>query len=94
MAVRLVFGATPRRLGLSVFTQATLMAVPGILLGAVLVRLGERLLRPLLFGVAPGSPVVALSVGAATLLVVTLATLSPASKVMRQDLRPGIVSGG
>ena len=90
MAVRLVFGATPRRLALSVLAQAGFMAVPGILLGTLLVRLSGGAIRPFVFGVAAGSTLVGVCVGAATLLVVSVATLAPAAKAMRQDVRRGI----
>jgi hypothetical protein len=93
LTVRLVFGATPRRLGGSVLAQAATVAVPGILLGAFLVRLLEAVLRPFLFGVSAGSPGVGATVGAATLLLVALATLPPAARAMRQDIRRGIVGG-
>jgi hypothetical protein len=94
LTVRLVFGATPRRLGFSVLAQACAVTVPGIILGAVSVRLLEAALRPFVFGVSAGSPGVGVMVGALTLLVVGLATLPPAAKAMRQDIRRGIVGGG
>jgi predicted permease len=93
MAVRLVFGATPRRLAGSVLAQAGLMAVPGILAGTLVVRLLASVLRPLVFGVDAGSPVVTLWVGAATLGVVALAALSPALGAMRQDVRKVMLGG-
>jgi ABC-type antimicrobial peptide transport system permease subunit len=87
LAMRLVFGATPRGLSGSVLAQAAAVALPGILLGVVLVRLMAGALQPFAFGAATGSLAVGAAVGAATLLVVALATLAPAAHAMRVDLR-------
>jgi ABC-type antimicrobial peptide transport system permease subunit len=86
LAMRLVLGATPRGLGGSVLAQAAAVAVPGIILGVVLVRLLAGALQPFVFDVDTGSWAVAAAVGASTLLLVALATLAPASRAMRVDL--------
>jgi ABC-type antimicrobial peptide transport system permease subunit len=94
MAVRLVFGATPKRLGGSVLAQAGAIAVPGILAGALLVKLLGRALEPFVFDIDTSSPVVIAWVGAAMLMVVVLATAAPALSAMRQDVRRAMLGGG
>jgi putative ABC transport system permease protein len=91
MAVRLVFGATPKRLGGSVLAQAAAIALPGIALGALLVKLLGRALEPFVFGIGTGSPGVLAGVCGVTFGVIALASLSPALSVMRQDVKKGIL---
>jgi predicted permease len=90
LALRLVFGATPRGIGGSVITQAAAVALPGVLLGVLLVPLLAGPLQPLVFGVETGSLVVGAWVGAGTLLLVALATLAPAARAMRVDPGRGV----
>ena len=90
LAVRLVFGAEPAKLGMSVLAQAVQLTGPGILVGLLAVWLGSGALEAFIFGVKAGSPVVLGSAGAALLLVAVLATMPPAVRAMRVDIRRGI----
>ena len=90
LAVRLVFGAPPTKLGLSVITQAAKLTVPGIALGLTAVWLGSGLLKTFVFGVQVGSPAILGSAGVALLGIALLATLAPALRAMRVDIRRGL----
>ena len=87
MAVRLALGASTRSLAASVLRQAAAIAVPGVLVGLGLVQLGSGLLVPFVDGVDPGSPLLAVGVGATVLTVVALATSAPARRAARQQYR-------
>jgi predicted permease len=90
LAVRLVFGAEPTRLGVSVLIQAVKLTGLGIALGLAVVWVARGLLEAFVFGVRVESPVVLGSAGAALLLVALIATLPPAVRAMRVDIRRGI----
>jgi putative ABC transport system permease protein len=90
LAVRLVFGARPRRLGVSVMSQALRLTGIGVALGLVAVWWMRGLLDSFVFGVRVGSPAVLGSAGAALLLIALIATLAPAARAMRVDIRRGI----
>ena len=90
LAVRLVFGAQPSRLGVSVIGQVATLTVPGIALGLVGVWSASGLLSAFVFGVQARSPLVLASAGAALLLLAVIATLPPAVRAMRVDIRRGI----
>jgi predicted permease len=89
-AVRLAYGAPPARVGASVLLQAGTLGVPGVVLGATLVRLLDGVLRPFLFGVDASSLRVTGFVCLTTLLFVALASLAPAARAMRVDIRKGL----
>ena len=90
IAVRLVFGAPPTSLGMSVLSQALKLTVPGIALGLATVWLSGRLLEAFVFGVRVESPVLLGGAGMALLLVALMATVPPAARAMRVDIRRGI----
>jgi putative ABC transport system permease protein len=90
LAVRLVFGAPPTRLGMSVLAQGVRLTGPGIALGLAAVWLASGLLDAFVFGVQVGSPVVLGGAGLALLCVALIATLPPALRAMRVDIRRGI----
>ena len=90
LAVRLVFGAQPSRLGASVIGQVAKLTVPGIALGLVAVWSASGLLNAFVFGVEAKSPFVLVSAGATLLVLAVLATLPPALRAMRVDIRRGI----
>jgi putative ABC transport system permease protein len=90
LAVRLVFGARPTRLGASVVAQVATLTAPGVALGLVTVWAASGLLDAFLFGTRARSPAVLAGVGAALLLVAVVATLPSAARAMRVDVRRGI----
>ncbi len=85
--LRLVFGATPRRLGRAVFLEMAKMALPGIGVGLALVLMFGDGLQRFVFGIEPRSAMVLLSVTAGMVLVVAIATLPSALRAMRVDVR-------
>jgi len=90
LAVRLVFGAHPTRLGAAVLAQVATLTVPGVALGLAVVWSASGLLNAFVFGVQARSPVVLASAGAALLLLAAIATLPPARRASRVDIRRGI----
>ena len=90
LAVRLVFGAPPTMLGMSVLTHALKLTVPGIALGLSTVWLASGLLEAFVFGVRAGSPFLIGGAGFGLLLVALIATLPAAARAMRVDIRRGI----
>ena len=90
LAVRLVFGAQPSRLGASVIGQVVQLTVPGIALGLVGVWSASGLLTAFVFGIQARSPFVLASAGGVLLLLALIATLPPALRAMRVDIRRGI----
>jgi predicted permease len=90
LAVRLVFGAQPTRLGASVLAQVARLTVPGVALGLAVVWSASGLLNAFVFGVQARSPLVLTSAGGALLLLAAIATLPPARRAMRVDIRRGI----
>ena len=90
LAVRLVFGAQPTQLGASVIGQVATLTVPGIALGLAAVWSASGLLATFVFGVEARSVAVLAGAGGALLLLAVLATLAPALRAMRVDIRRGI----
>ncbi|HKG90594.1 MAG TPA: ADOP family duplicated permease [Gemmatimonadaceae bacterium] len=90
LAVRLVFGARPTQLGASVLAQVARLTVPGIALGLAAVWSASSLLETFVFGVQARSPLVLAGAGGALLVLAVIATLSPAVRAMRVDIRRGI----
>ena len=90
LAVRLVFGAQPTQLGASVIAQVARLTVPGVALGLAAVWSASGLLNAFVFGVQARSPVVLAGAGGALLLLAVIATLPPALRAMRVDIRRGV----
>ena len=90
LAVRLVFGAQPTQLGASILAQVATLTVPGVALGLAAVWSASGLLNAFIFGVQARSPLVLAGAGATLLLLAVIATLPPALRAMRVDLRRGI----
>jgi len=90
LAVRLVFGAQPSQLGASVIAQVARLTVPGVALGLAAVWSASGLLTAFVFGVQARSPWVLASAGSALLLLAVIATLPPALRAMRVDIRRGV----
>jgi len=90
LAVRLVFGAQPTKLGASVIAQVARLTLPGVALGLAAVWWASGLLDAFVFGVRARSMSVLASAGGGLLLLAVLATLPPAIRAMRVDIRRGI----
>ena len=90
LAVRLVFGAQPTQLGASVIAQVARLTVPGVALGLAAVWSASGLLDAFVFGVQARSPLVLAGAGGALLLLAVIATLPPALRAMRVDIRRGV----
>jgi putative ABC transport system permease protein len=90
LAVRLVFGAQPTRLGASVIGQVAKLTVPGVALGLAIVWAASGVLATFVFGIQARSIVVLVGAGAALIILAVIATLPPALRAMRVDIRRGI----
>jgi len=90
LAVRLVFGAAPTTLGASVIAQVAKLTVPGVALGLAAVWASSGLLNAFVFGVQARSPLVLAGAGGALLVLAVIATLPPALRAMRVDLRRSV----
>jgi hypothetical protein len=90
LAVRLVYGARPTQLGASVIGQVARLTAPGVALGLGAVWAASGLLKTFVFGVQARSPLVLAGAGGALLLLAVIATLAPAARAMRVDIRRGI----
>jgi ABC-type antimicrobial peptide transport system permease subunit len=91
LAVRLVFGAQPTRLGASVIAQVATLTVPGVAFGLAVVWGASGVLATFVFGIQARSITVLVGAGAALILLAVIATLPPALRAMRVDIRRGIV---
>jgi hypothetical protein len=87
LAERLVIGAQPAKLGASDIAQVTKLTVLGVALGLIAVWSASGLLNAFVFGVQARSPAVLASAGGALLLLAAVATLPPAFRAMRVDIR-------
>ena len=90
LAVRLVFGAQPTQLGASVLAQVAKLTVPSVVIGLATVWSASGLLAAFVFGVEARSVLVLGAAGGVLLLLAVLATLPPALRAMRVDIRRGI----
>jgi putative ABC transport system permease protein len=90
LAVRLVFGAQPTKLGASVIAQVARLTLPGIALGLAAVWWASGLLDAFVFGLQARSPNVLAASGGMLLVLAVLATLPVAIRAMRVDVRRGI----
>jgi hypothetical protein len=70
--------------------QVARLTVPGIALGLAAVWSASGLLTAFVFGVQARSPLVLASAGGALLVLAVIATLPPALRAMRVDIRRGI----
>jgi predicted permease len=90
LAIRLTLGARPSSVGLTVLRQGAWLVTAGLVMGWLIVRLGERALARVLFDVSPGD---ATATGLAALIVLAatlLACLPPALRAMRVDPIEGL----
>jgi putative ABC transport system permease protein len=85
MGVRVALGASPRDLARLITGQAIRMALPGLVIGALLSAGAARISRAMLIGVSPLDPI---ALGGVSLLLVVVAlfsTVPPALRAARLD---------
>jgi putative ABC transport system permease protein len=80
LGVRIALGATPSSVAAMVTKQGAILCASGVAVGLVLVVVGARFVRTLLFEVAPTDP---LALGAATLLIAVFALVASAVPAFR-----------
>ena len=85
IGVRVALGAQARDVLSLVLRQGIVLALGGVLLGLSTAALLTRVLRTMLFGVAPLDPLTFAAGGATVLLVAATATLVPARRAARGD---------
>jgi predicted permease len=85
IGIRIALGATPNTVRRQVARQGLGLTVAGVAAGAALSLAATRVLRSLLFGVAPGDPMVLVLVAALLVAVALLASWLPARRAARVD---------
>jgi len=85
LGIRLAIGATPASVLLLVLRTASLLVLPGALLGIALALAASRWLNSLVFGISAQDPATYLIVSLTMILTALLATLIPAWRAARVD---------
>jgi putative ABC transport system permease protein len=85
LGIRMALGATPRRIGLLVVRQALLIALAGLAFGIAGAAALTRLMRSLLFGVAPTDRATYLFVFGLVAMTALAASYLPARRAARLD---------
>jgi putative ABC transport system permease protein len=85
LAIRLTLGARPAAVGGLVVRQSVVLVIAGLVVGVVLIRLGEGALSRVLFGVTPGDAVSTMTASAVLLGAALIACIPPALRAMRVD---------
>ena len=85
IGVRLALGATGSQVSGLVLREALALVFGGLLIGTGAALLGSRLLRTLVFQIAPNDPLVLSLVAGATLVVAMVATWYPAHRAASVD---------
>ncbi|HEV7672586.1 MAG TPA: ABC transporter permease [Thermoanaerobaculia bacterium] len=85
-AIRQAIGATSGQIARLVFRQGFTLAIGGLVLGLAIGALLSRLIAGMLYGVSVGNPAPYLAAAAALLLVVALACLLPAQKMIKRNV--------
>ena len=81
----MALGARPQQVLWMILRESLMLTVAGVALGLPLAMLGARLLRSLLFGLAPEDPASLLIAVVATCAVVFAASAIPARRATRVD---------
>ncbi|HEX9565572.1 MAG TPA: ABC transporter permease [Gemmatimonadaceae bacterium] len=89
-AIRLVFGASPGELGRAMFLQTGRLTIPGIVIGIGSVILLGGVLDRFVFGIEPRSITLLSAVGGLMLAIAAVATITPAVRAMRVEVRQGL----
>ena len=90
LAIRLTLGARPASVGLTVLRQGAGLVTAGLVMGWLIVRLGERALARVLFDVSPGDATAVCIAAVIVLAATLLACLPPALRAMRVDPIDGL----
>jgi len=85
LGIRLAIGASPASVLLLVLRTASLLVLPGALLGIALALAASRWLNSLVFGISAQDPATYLLVSLTMILTALLATLIPAWRAARVD---------
>jgi predicted permease len=85
MGIRMALGATPRGIGLLVVRHGLVMACTGLVLGVTAALALTRLMRSLLFGIAPTDVVTYALVSGLVALTALAASYLPARRAARLD---------
>jgi predicted permease len=86
LAIRAALGATARRLGGLVVSEAIVLAVAGVVVGALLAWAASSTIEALLYQVAPMDPVSLAVAACAILLLTAVVTARPALSATRIDI--------
>lgn len=90
LAIRLALGASPAEVGRAVVAQSLGLAAAGLVAGLVIVRVSERALASVVYGVTPGDPQSLGSAGMLLLVAALAACVPPAVRAMRVDPMEGL----
>jgi len=90
LAIRLTLGANPRGIGGVVVRHTIVLVGAGLIGGYVIVRLAERLLSRVVFGISASDAGSSLTACAVLLVVSILAASAPALRAMRVDPVEGL----
>jgi ABC-type antimicrobial peptide transport system permease subunit len=81
----MALGATPRGVLNLILQRGMAMALAGVGVGAVLALVAARLMRGMLFGIAPTDPLTFVAITGILIAVTLLAVLFPARRAARTD---------
>lgn len=90
LAIRLTLGAAPARLGRLVLAQSATLIGAGIGAGILLVRLAQRALASVVYGVSPTDLTSTAIAGTLLMIAALAACLPPALRAMRVDPAEGL----
>jgi len=85
LGIRLALGASRRQVLQNVVVPGVVLSAIGVVVGALASVPATRLMRAYLWGVQPGDPATFATVIAVLLVVAFIASLVPASRVLRLD---------
>jgi ABC-type antimicrobial peptide transport system permease subunit len=85
VGIRMALGATPRAIGLLVLRHGLVIAAAGLAVGVAGAFVLTRVMRSLLFGIAPTDPVTYVLVAALVVITAVAACYLPARRAARLD---------
>jgi putative ABC transport system permease protein len=85
LGIRMALGASPRSVLALVMTEVARIAVPALAVGLLAALALSRLVRALLYGVAPSDPLTYAAAGVLLCVLAIVAALGPARRAMRID---------
>jgi putative ABC transport system permease protein len=83
LGIRLTLGATPYQITMAAALPGIALGIVGVSIGLLVGRLGGTAMRSLVWGVAIGDPLTFVLTAGAVLVVVVIATLVPALRIVR-----------